>query len=242
MEMCSKFKHLFGNDDSRNIYQYLSGFGMYRPNRQSYFFYEEMKNQNIWDKVAKYFHFYRKKWGGPNIPVYLFPLSSVGGFRRREEVAVKSGVSFKDKMFLFIGPVNDEKEIEALFVHEYHHVCRMNRQDKSLKDYTLLDSIVMEGLAENAVKEFCGEQYVAKWSTHYSAEDLEKNWTRHIKENLQCKKHNKIHDEILFGHKGYPPMIGYALGYERVSQYRKKHKISIEESFRIPAEKLINIE
>ena len=75
----------------------------------------------------------------------------------------KAGVSFKNKMFLFLTPLQDEKELEALIVHEYHHVCRLNKLVKPLDEYTLIDSIVMEGFAEYVVTKYCGKEYNAKW-------------------------------------------------------------------------------
>ncbi|MDF1512080.1 DUF2268 domain-containing putative Zn-dependent protease, partial [Robertmurraya sp. DFI.2.37] len=38
----------------------------------------------------------------------------------------------KRKCFLFLTPLEDLMELEALFVHEYHHVCRMNKQKKEI--------------------------------------------------------------------------------------------------------------
>ncbi len=66
-------------------------------------------------------------------------------------------------MFLFLTPLEDEKELEALIIHEYHHVCRMNKITKPIQEYTLLDSMVMEGLAEYTVENYCGKNYNAKW-------------------------------------------------------------------------------
>ena len=54
-------------------------------------------------------------------------------------------------MFLFLTPSLAEKELEALIVHEYHHICRLKILAKPYHEFTLLDSILMEGFAEYAV-------------------------------------------------------------------------------------------
>lgn len=56
---------------------------------------------------------------------------SLSGFWRGDEN--KSGVSFPNQLFLFIGEVENDKELEALFIHEYHHVCRIHHQKKILR-------------------------------------------------------------------------------------------------------------
>ena len=61
-----------------------------------------------------------------------------------------------------------------MFTHEYNHVCRLSKFQKSEEDYVLLDSIILEGLAENAVRERLGEEFLATWTSYYSNEELKK--------------------------------------------------------------------
>ena len=49
-----------------------------------------------------------------------------------------------------------KQELQALFAHEYNHVCRIHIL-KTLDEMTLLDSLILEGLAEDAVKDLYGE-------------------------------------------------------------------------------------
>lgn len=214
-------------------------YGMYKPNRRSLDNFEKMKEQGIWEEIEKLFKKYRREWNGPNISIYIFPITVMNWlFLGRQEV--KSGIAFKDKLFLFLSPLEDEREIEALFVHEYHHTCRINEQNKSIETFTLLDSLVMEGLAENAVEECCGPDYRAKWCTYYSRKEIQYYWKRYIREKLHVKKENKIHDQILYGYKDFPKMLGYAAGYEIVSMYKSKNDFSIKQSFQLPSEHFIS--
>jgi uncharacterized protein YjaZ len=239
LEICERMRESFGGDSSKRIYQYLLEFGMYRPNHRTQQTFMELKEQKAWERLEKLFLKYKNKWQGPDVPVYLFPKNIGGIFSTKTQDTQKSGVSFEDKVFLFISPLEDEKELEALFVHEYHHVCRLNKQKKKVKDYTLLDSVVLEGLAENAVFEQCGEKYLAKWCTQYSSKELSKIWNQVFKEQLECKKTSRLHDDLLFGLKKYPPMIGYALGYKIVTLFKEKNILSTEESFILPSKKFV---
>ena len=123
-------------------------FGMYKPMKVTRNIFEHMKSNNSWALTEKIFQFYSEKWDGPDIPIYLFPISQHANFFSRRTENLKGGVSFPDKMFLFVSDKLNTKELEALFVHEYHHVCRLNHQSKKFEEYTLLDSIIIEGLAE----------------------------------------------------------------------------------------------
>lgn len=239
LEICERLRDSFGGDSPERIYQYLSNFGMYHPNKRTFGEFKELKEWKAWDRLEKLFLKYKKMWKGPDVPVYLFPKKSDGSFLAVRQEIPKSGVSFEDKVFLFLSPLEDEKELEALFVHEYHHVCRMNKQKKRVKDYTLLDSVILEGLAEHAVVEMVGEKYLAKWCKQYSSEEISQVWSRYMKDHLASTKTTRIHDDLLFGRKKYPPLIGYAVGYELVSRYKKENRLTIADSFILASEKII---
>lgn len=236
--MCEKLLPYFETNNPRDIYEYLLSFGMYRPSWSTERIFQALVESKTWDRVAIIFKKYQDKWQGPEVPVYIFPKQPV---RSRSISGVnKSGVSFKDKLFLFLTDIDDEKELEAVFVHEYHHICRMNKQKKHIDEYTLLDSIILEGLAEHAVKVHCGEQYVANWCDYYSKDEMKEFWGKFIKPNLSVKKHDRIHNELLFGHRKYPPLLGYAIGYELVKQSDENRQIPTKNTFILPSEYFVN--
>ncbi|TKC18276.1 DUF2268 domain-containing protein [Robertmurraya kyonggiensis] len=190
-------------EDPEDFYSYLQQFGMYKPNLRTWEYFKQLKEENIWKKVENLHNEYRKKWNGVDIEIYIFPSRSNN----------KGGVSFKESMYLFVPPLEDLKELEALFIHEYHHVCRLNRQKKNEKDYKLLDSMVLEGLAEHAVEYYCGTEYRAKWCEYYTEKELGSYWNKLKGDILQTNRKDNLHDRILFGRGGYPKLLGYALGY-----------------------------
>lgn len=235
LEILKKIDDQIKGEDVQEFYSYLRNFGMYEPNRRCRAIFEQLKKDFYWGKVEKIYQTYRKKWGGPDVPLYIFPFSS----NRLFEITNKSGLSFKNMFFLFLTPLEDEKEIEALFVHEYHHVCRMHKQKKELSDYTLLESFVMEGLAEHIVARYCGSKYRASWCTAYSKKEIIFYWQKYLKENLTIKKSEKLHNQLLFGLGRYPTLIGYSTGYALIHSYMRENHFSDIISFQFDAEKFL---
>jgi uncharacterized protein YjaZ len=206
---------------------------MYKPDRSSRNTFREFKEKETWRLAEKIYLKYKHKWAGPEIDVYIFPAAAGGVFSRKNG---KSGVSFKNMLFLFLTPDVDEKELEALFVHEYHHSCRINRQKKSLEEYTLLDSIILEGLAEHSVEINVGKEYRGKWCTQYSKEEIVHFWRKILKDQLKVKKEDRLHQKLLYGEKPYPQLLGYAAGYEIIKEFREKKSFSTKLSFIAPSE------
>jgi uncharacterized protein YjaZ len=238
IKICEKLVPYFENQPAIEIYKQLQEFGMYKPSRQTWDTIEIMKVEEAGNLVQRFFDHYKKKWGGPDIPIFLFPLNQSRGFFIRQDKG-KSGVTFSDKLFLFLSNMDDHKELEALFVHEYHHACRLNRLKGKMDNYTLLDSIIIEGLAEFSVLKNCGEKYLAHWCTMYTEKEIEKFWDLYLKDNINRRKKEKIHDILLYGHGRIPKLLGYAAGFSLVQRYYKQNDFSTKRSFSIPASKFI---
>ncbi|MDQ0268747.1 DUF2268 domain-containing protein [Cytobacillus purgationiresistens] len=228
----------FNEDDSHKLYAFLETFGMYSPNRRSKKIFDQLVEKDSWETVERLHKKYKKKWQGPDVPIYIFPIAA-GGIFSDWHGGMKSGLSFSDKIFLFLPVLQDEKELEALFVHEYHHVCRINKQQKTINQFNLLDSIVLEGLAEYAVEMNCGKQYRSKWCTKFTRDEIEEYWNRYVKDHLDVKKNKRVHDQVLFGGKRYPRMLGYSVGYEIISIFREREVLTIKNSFILEAEKFL---
>lgn len=228
-----------GLRQQRGFYHYLQNFGMYRPTRLSKESYEELKKKQVWSMVEQLFEQYKHKWLGRDVSIFIFPFAENQGLFGRSSYKNKSGLSFHDKLFLFLTPKLTVKEIEALFVHEYHHVCRMNSIDKRMEEYNLLDSIILEGLAEVAVERECGSSYLAPWCKRYSEKQLTGLWKKYVADHLTVKKLELLHDQILFGERGFPKMLGYAAGYLLAKNYYDDRSFSIGDTFTIKSDKFL---
>jgi uncharacterized protein YjaZ len=222
------------------LYGYLKSFGMYTPSGSIENQINSLKKREAWRKVNIYYKKYRSLWKGPSVPVYIFPVQEARGLF--SSGLKKSGVSFNDEIYLFLSDEEDPREWEALFVHEYHHCTRMNLLEKDPGQYTLLDSIIFEGLAEDAVKEHCGDQYVSSSATKYSEFLLQKLWNQHIKNELHLRRKDAKHDQLLLGRGRYPSLIGYAIGYYIVRKFRESHGMKVQEMIGLDAGRFIENE
>jgi len=242
VEICEKLEPYFHGQKASEIYQELLKFGMYRPSGISNYLFHQMLDYQAWAEVGKLVAKYKRKWSGPDVPVFLFPIDQRGGFLFRQEQRRKAGVSFPDKMFLFLAEYdNDMMEIESLFVHEYHHVCRLRALNKKMADYTLLDSIIIEGLAEYAVLKFCGENYLADWCQMYSDREITAFWKKFLKPKLDRKKTEREHDQLLYGGGRVPQLLGYSAGFHVVKKYYEQNRYSTKLSFITPAAKYLEV-
>ncbi|HZG70756.1 MAG TPA: DUF2268 domain-containing putative Zn-dependent protease [Chondromyces sp.] len=219
-----------------SFYKYLQTHGMYAPNRSTEKEVHMLLNEDPWKCMRKYESVYQKKWRGPEVDIYIFPAKTTSPLFLRG--MRQSGLAFKDRLFLFLAHEEKEKW-ESLFVHEYHHATRMSFLNKKEEEYTLLDSIVFEGLAESAVLEYCGVECIAPWMKAYSEEQLKIWWEKWLKDYINIKKDSSNHDHLLYGKGRMPKHLGYAVGFLITQDYLKKKKKSIKEVFSTPSEEFL---
>ncbi|MFP7492946.1 DUF2268 domain-containing protein [Terribacillus saccharophilus] len=228
--LCEKLTKHFAGASAADIYDYFLRFGMYQP-------VEERSDQlsgDVWEIVQEDVDHLIEEWDGPDIPIYIFPADQHNKWLQTQ-LGGKSGLAFHDKLFLFISPATTKEEIQAILTHEYNHVCRLNSLGKKEEEYTLLDTIVLEGIAENAVTERLGRELTAKWASLYSEKKIKKLWSRYIHPNQHILRQNRDYAAILYGHQKYPKMLGYCAGYQLVKIYMEKHSLSSKEMLTIEA-------
>lgn len=229
------FDHLYPKDIANILIQN----GMYqKPELEWEDLLKTLQHNKIWEIVKREEHYLKQAWGGPNLPIFIFPSNS---YNRKitEHYNGRTGLAFKDKLFLFISTKTTKEEVKALFTHEYHHACRLLQYHKNDKDYSLLDVIVLEGLAENAVYERFGREPLAPWTTYYSDSELEDLWYELILPNKDLPKTSRKAIHLLYGKSYYPNMIGYCVGYYLVKQYIRKNGRLSGELIRIPSEEFV---
>lgn len=223
--------HSTDNGFLEKLYQH----GLTKFNRFSSAIFNNMKEKKVWEQTELYLKKYMKLWGGPDVPVFLFPARG-----SLFAVSRKSGVAFQKSLFLFVPTEITVKELEVIFIHEYHHVCRLHYM-KNNHESTLLDTVVMEGLAEKAVEEYCGKNYVAPWTTGILEKDLEQLISKVYKPNFQTKKEDPRHDLFIYGSNGIPKMAGYAVGYYIVNRYVKEKNQKTIQMLTLPSTTFLKI-
>lgn len=210
IQLCERLTFYFENATARDIYLHLIHHGMYSSTNDIAKIADEMKRKQIWEHAEEIYQKLRKRWNGPDVPIFIFPADAYNRKLARDFNS-KGGLAYPDKLFLFLLPHHQQKEIEAVLTHEYNHVCRLAKQRK--EEYTLLDALILEGLAEHAVGQYVGKAYQAKWTVYYSDDELRKFWKRYLVRYQSIQPNHSLHDRLLYGLGLYPSMLGYAVGY-----------------------------
>ncbi|WP_044748686.1 DUF2268 domain-containing protein [Bacillus alveayuensis] len=240
IELCKKLAPYFHDARPHEIFAHLTKHGMYRSANGLKQVVKEMKEKRIWEDVVKIYAILMKQWNGPDIPVFIFPAD----WRNRKllrEFNSKGGLAYRNKLFLFLLPHHTKKEIEAVITHEYNHVCRLAKLTKKEEDYTLLDAIILEGLAENAVNEYVGASYKANWTTYYSEKQLETFWQRYILPYHSIHSTHPLYDRLLYGLNFYPKMLGYAVGYHLINRCLQKKTANLEKLMSLTSEQIVQL-
>lgn len=225
VQMCERLVKYFPYGNGKDIYAYLVSNGMYKKQHVSTEYFSKWAKTIPWTKLDSLYEKIRADWHGPSIPIFIFPVDRMNR-QIQQKLRGKSGLSFKDKLFLFL-PIKPEwKEITALFIHEYNHSCRLFHLKQEEIDCTFLDVCLMEGLAESAVKEKVGEAYVSDWTRYYNLRQTIQFYYRYVKNNEQLKQNNRKFHQLLYGKSFFPEMLGYSVGYHIVQNYLHENNIS----------------
>lgn len=236
--LCEKLITYFDDATSYDVHYHLLDHGLFLPDPMDTQVIERMIKNNAWVIIGNELEQLKNEWQGPDIPIFMFP-SDFRNEQIRFELSGRSGLGYQDKLFMFVSSDTVKLALQALVTHEYNHVCRLNHLNQSEDNLTLLDAIVLEGLAERAVLERLGEDYLANWTSIYSVEVAEKYWERWLKPNLNLRKIDITHDDYLYGNGKIPKWIGYNVGYHLVSSYVKSERKSIDEVLSIPTKEIL---
>lgn len=184
---------------------------------------KRLKEQNVWQILQKEFERLKNVWKGPDVPIYIFPLTKHRPIIDGEE-AKKNGVTYNGVLFLFVSTEMEEEELKALLAHEYHHSCRLAFLNKQSEEIELIDSLIIEGMAEAAVEELYGEKWLSPWTKRYVPNDVRKLWKKNFVPFLNLKG-VQLHHPFLYGDDslGLPRWIGYCVGYGIVESYLKNN-------------------
>ena len=240
IQICEKIRDYFDGAEAHEIYDYLTLHGMYHPLENGTEQMGKLLENKVWEIVQREERRLKRIWEGPDIPVFIFPLDNTNQ-KINKDLNGKSGLAFQDKLFLFLSKDTSEKEINSLFAHEYNHVCRLIKFQKNVDDYVLLDTIILEGLAENAVREIFGEECIASWTSYYATDELEKMWNNLIFPNKNLSKTNLKHQDILYGLYSYPKMAGYCVGYYLVKKYIEANALTTNDLLNTPTDKIAQL-
>lgn len=138
-------------------------------------------------------------------------------------------------------------KVPAVIAHEFHHNIRFSYFNWDHGNVTVGEYLVIEGLADSFAKELYGTGQLGPWVSSMDQEDLE--YSIHvIGDALEVKGFAEV-SSYMFGdeiarQEGYQPAglsfcAGYAVGYEAVQSYMKKHNKTIYEATLLCSEEII---
>lgn len=237
-----KLTKFFHEGNVKDITNLLIHHGMYhKPENDGELLLESLRKKNVWEIIEKEEIKLKREWNGQNVSIFILPSDSYNR-KIREHYNGRSGLAFPDKLFIFLSSESTVEEIKALFTHEYNHCCRLIHDPTKEKDYTLLNRIILEGLAENAVRERFGTSPLAPWTTYYTNEELQDLWEQVVLPHKDLSKNTRNASAILYGKSFYPNMVGYAVGYYLVKHYMKQTGKRSKDLLKLPAEKIAFID
>ncbi|MBA4536460.1 DUF2268 domain-containing protein [Bacillus aquiflavi] len=238
-KMCNKLMKHFPHSNGIKIYHHLVKHGMYKKQKITKSWLIKWMKSIQWKEINNVFQTLRTRWKGNDIPIYIFPVDETNQ-NIKTSLRGKSGLAFKEKLFIFLPLAPKKREIQALIIHEYNHSCRLLHLKQTEKDTTLLDTIVMEGLAESAVNVMLGEEYVSEWTRYYDQNEAIFFYKRFIKPYLHVKHFERKANQLLYGKGFLPKMLGYNVGYHIVQDFLKRNKdITIDDLIKIDSHKII---
>ncbi|WHM03016.1 DUF2268 domain-containing protein [Bacillus velezensis] len=228
---------LFSGADKKEwkpILGMLQNHGMFRHLKDGVRTSKRLKEKGCYSHIQKEEAYLKEKWNGPDVPIVVLPVDERNR-KIRQEFGSKSGLAFRDKMFLFLSSDSSNSAVSALMTHEYNHVCRLEHVTKDEKDETFLDTIMMEGLAEYAVYERFGSSLTAEWTSYYTPEQLDFLFEKRVKPNHRLTRDSRMFSQLLYGKGYFPSMLGYAVGFNIVKKYLTDHQKTVKEALAIPS-------
>ncbi|MDP3794654.1 MAG: DUF2268 domain-containing putative Zn-dependent protease [bacterium] len=158
-------------------------------------------------------------------PTIVHVVPTFQEFIRTHMRGVHGYTPYRNVFYLFLHPRRPQKriffrEVAATVVHEYNHSIRFDHVDPNAS-FSLLDSLIFEGLAERFQVEVTKQRrsIVTNTIDRKAASMLLVRIAPHL-----TSKSKKLYREVFFGSIEFPLWTGYAIGYHIVSEFRKRHQ------------------
>lgn len=160
------------------------------------------------------------------------------------------GVDFMQPRFIVqYSDPNDYNlpRLGGCIVHEMHHIIRTKVVPWNIRQATVADYIIHEGLAESFAASLFGEEVVGYYVTEFDENQIDTARSL-IRANLQTTGFDKLR-AFIFGDYwaqklglsavGMPDYGGYAIGYRVVQAYLKQTGSTIEAATFVPAADIV---
>ncbi|MDX8344621.1 DUF2268 domain-containing putative Zn-dependent protease [Rossellomorea sp. YZS02] len=175
------------------------------------------------------------------IRLELFMLDEHDEFVKNKLGGVSAFTDWNGKMCFIVQADGGVKTtLKSVIFHEYHHHLRMCKLNMTEGNETLLDRLVLEGLAEHFVRIELGDAYMGPYKSVLSEEEAQKLWNTRFRHHIDDR--GEMADSYIFGNKemGLPFWGGYSLGYHLVEWYMNENsEWTIEELTELPSKSFL---
>lgn len=131
-----------------------------------------------------------------------------------------------------------KKTIENTVVHELNHTIYCYNHYDDFNNYTLIDEMIMEGLAENFREQILDGSSVP-WAVALTKQDALDILNTINEKALYTRDQNTIKD-VLFGNNKYQKWTGYSVGYWLVKEFIKNNPgLSWDKIMKLPSQEIL---
>ncbi|MFB7139603.1 DUF2268 domain-containing protein [Gottfriedia sp. NPDC056225] len=235
-EVMKKLLPYFPKYDEDSLYKYLLSHGLSKLTIESKDDLSSLYEKNIWKSLSDEFEKLKREFNGPDLPIFILPCHQTRSMFKNKTYH-RGGIAYKNCICLFLSPLEGILQHKAVLLHEYHHIVRLTKLYKN-KKVTLLDAMILEGLAETAVLDKYGEAVQAPWTNQYSSAQCEIYYKRYLIDKLDLTSNDDDFSKYLYGGNGIPKLLGYSVGYDIVKSCTEQTEWSTEILLRTPSKKI----
>lgn len=235
-DVMKKLLHYFPKYTEDSLYKYLLSHGLSNLSIECKKDMELLFEKNTWKSLSEEFEQLRRDFNGPDLPIFILPCHRTRNMFKNT-VYHRGGIAHKNCICLFLSPIEGILQHKAVLLHEYHHIVRLTKLYKN-KKVTLLDAMILEGLAETAVLEKYGEEVQAPWTKQYSSKQCEFYYNKYLVDHLQLTSNEDGFSKYLYGGNGIPKLLGYSVGYDIVKSCLAQTEWSTDFLLHTPSNKI----
>lgn len=133
-----------------------------------------------------------------------------------------------------------EKSIENTVAHELNHTTYYYHHYDDFNNYTLLDEMLLEGLAENFREQYFDSQ-ITRWSGALDKEEA-LQILKDLNKEILYSRDQVLIKEFLFGNDKYKKWTGYSIGYWLVKEFIEQNTdLSWEELMKLKRDNFLEV-
>jgi uncharacterized protein YjaZ len=170
----------------------------------------------------------------------LYLLDEEDTFGREKLGGVSAFAEYDGELTFIVYP--DEKvrpTLESVITHEFHHFWRIGLINITEENETLLDKLVLEGLAELFVGYLLGSKRQGPMIHALEEEQARDLWVTQFSNHIHLKG-DETNPWMFGGENGLPTWAGYSMGYHLVKWYCTRHpNLTIEELTQLPSKAFV---